>query len=199
MPCCGKVVIMSIFKNIREMLTFNVNSFFQQNKDEAIADLIIEMEEQIKRLELMIAQANSKESEALSNFLNSQTYSKTLEEKAKVALLADNEILAKETLSKKYFEDFNLKEKELIYTTLNAQASNLKEQLETLNFKLEEIIKFKKSLESSSKNLDNIKSIQSDMNFYGKNSISKNQDSKEIIDAEIERLMKEIKDAHNIN
>ena len=183
---------MAYLQNLKEMLKLNIKYAIKDkdNKEEIIDEIIKDLLVQAKRLEFMVQKAEKDEQQAQNIYnINKEEVQKFVE-LARSALIENDEQLAKEALTKKIEKDMSLKEKEIIYVTLNAQASQLKEQLETLNYKLSEAREIKKSL-----NMNN------DSFSLNDNTINKGKEfsnGNDIIDAEIERLMQEIKKTHNI-
>jgi len=202
---------MAGLKRLYELLEININEFVEKadNKEESINRLIIDMENQAERLRYKLVQEKSEEETALRLFEISKRNSKSFEEKARLALNLENQELARKSLEQKYLEDLNLKEKEIIYTTLDAQACQLKEQLETLTFKLEEarvkkdtfltVNKLHNSIENDkvkTKNTSNNDALK-EVNIEGL-SCDRCEKTKDIIEAELERLMNEIRANNNL-
>ena len=187
---------MAYLQNLKEMLKLNIKYAIKDkdNKEEIIDEIIKDLLVQAKRLEFMVQKAEKDEQQAQNIYNMNKEEVQKFVELARSALIEKDEKLAKEALTKKFEKDMSLKEKEIIYVTLNAQASQLKEQLETLNYKLSEAREIKKSLSS------NIH-INNDSFSLNDNTINKGKEfsnGNDIIDAEIERLMQEIKKTHNI-
>lgn len=197
---------MAYLNNLSDMLKLNIRREINEmdNKEEYLDEIINIMKNQAHRLELMVEKAESAEKDAKIDFEEKVAEVNLLEAKAREALIQNDEELAKEILKTKVAKEEILKEKEIIYTTRNAQTSQMKEQLITLKEKLNEAFEVKQSV--------------SHLNYIHKNDYPFNENtmlnycnlstsaikchkcekSKEILDAEIERLMREIKDTHNI-
>lgn len=197
---------MSISKSLKDLLFMNINTYINNREDKvtAIDEIISTMEKQSERLNLKLKQLNSEEKEAKIQLDNYTNTSDILSDSAKMALLGRNEDIAKKTLNKKYNSDINKIEKEIIYMTLNAQASQLKEQYETLQYKLAEASLIKESLTSVSLNSKAFNYSKEAIRNLVDNLTESNvkcqecEKSRETLEAEIDRLMQEIKDSHNI-
>jgi len=174
---------MAGFRRLYELLLVNINEFLDKsdNKEETLRQLIVDLENQIQRLQMKINQDKNSQEKAFKTLEKSKIDSMISEEKAKLALQVNNENLAKQSLEIKYSGDISLHENEIIYNTLNAQAAQLQEQLETLKCKLEEA-----------------KEIQKKFPPINEFQCTKCEKSKDIIDAELERLMNEIRLNHNL-
>lgn len=132
---------MAGFKSLYDILKLNIRQFIQgkENKQEALNDLILEMENQTRQIE-------------------SQLYKTNAEKK--------------------------------VYSTVNLQASQLKEQLDELHIKLHEAYQIKSTLPDVP-----VKEVISKHRTITCFECDKN---KGIIDAEFDRLMNEIKEKHNL-
>lgn len=206
---------MAGIKKLYEFMKININEFLakSENKEETLQQLIIDMQNQADRLEYVLSQDKEGQKSAYNLLEKARIESKILEEKARLALHLNNQKLAKQALEQKYLEDINLKEKEIIYNTLNAQASQLGEQLETLKCKLEEA-KEKQKMFITCTTMHNIIDNDENKELYILNNNYLNESenqatfadsncfecskSKEIIEAELERLMDDIRANHNI-
>ncbi len=193
---------MAYLKNLKEMLKLNIRNAIKDkdNKEEVIDEIINDLQAQTKRLEFMVEKAQKEQQHAETSYSTNKEEADNLVHKARSALRENDEQLAKEALTQKFEKDMSLKEKEIIYVTLNAQASQLKEQLETLNYKLSEAIEIKKSLLSSVHINDMVYPMNDKIIYHDKSEIACkcHTNSEGVLDAEIERLMQEIKDTHNI-
>lgn len=197
---------MAYLNNLNDMLKLNIRSEINEmdNKEEYLDEIINIMKNQAHRLELMVEKAESAEKDAKIDFEEKVAEVNLLEAKAREALIQNDEELAKEILKTKVAKEEILKEKEIIYTTRNAQTSQMKEQLITLKEKLNEAFEVKQSVSHLNYIHKNDYPLNDNtMHNYNNSSPSaikcyKCEKSKEILDAEIERLMREIKDTHNI-
>ena len=193
---------MAYLKNLKEMLKLNIRNAIKDkdNKEEIIDEIINDLHSQTKRLEFMVEKAEKEQQHAEDSYSTNKNETDGLVNKARSALRENDEQLAKEALTQKLEKDMSLKEKEIIYVTLNAQASQLKEQLETLNYKLSEAIEIKKSLSAGIHLNEVFYPINKEMFCHDKSESTYkcHSNSDGILDAEIERLMQQIKDTHNI-
>lgn len=197
---------MAYLNNLSDMLTLNIRNEISEkdNKEEFLDEIINDMKNQAYRLELMVEKAEYAEKIAKADYEEKKNEINTLEAKARLALIENNKELAKELLKTKVIEEEILKEKEIIYTTRNAHFSQMREQFITLKDKINEAVGLKQSL-AHLNHIHNSDNSLNDNTIHNSNSPSSNaircqkcEKSKEILDAEIERLMREIKDTHNI-
>ncbi len=193
---------MAYLKNLKEMLKLNIRNAIKdkENKEEIIDEIINDLHSQTKRLEFMVEKAEKDQQHAETSYSINKEEADNLVHKARSALRENDNQLAKEALTQKLEKDMSLKEKEIIYVTLNAQASQLKEQLETLNYKLSEAIEIKKTLSSNIHINNYVHPTNQEIFNHDKSEIASrcHSNSEGVLDAEIERLMQEIKDTHNI-
>lgn len=183
---------MPLVERLQDFLHLNINEIVNQadNKNDVISELIFDIEKQCGRLDYMLIQADEKQKLSLIDLENSKAIALSLEEKARSAIEASDEKLAKEILLEKYHADEKVKDFNLIYITLSAQTSQLNEQFETLKVKLHEAKAMQRDLDTNFR-LHN-KAVDCDLNC------KECFKTKEVLDAELDRLMDEIKRNHNL-
>ena len=117
---------MSIFNRISDILKANINDLLDKAEDpeKMVKQIIADVEEQVRDATEALGQAMASERQAYAQLEKAKANSKEWEDKAKVALKAGNEELAKKALASK--------------DQTAAQTSELRSRVEILRQKLEE-------------------------------------------------------------
>ena len=131
---------MAIFKRLADLLKANINDLIDKAEDpeKMVKQIIIDMEEQLQGAVQGLGSVMANERQMLKQFEESQAESKMWEERAKTALKANNEDLAKQALDSKLKGDERMKQYYNMYKEISSQSKVLKEQVEILKSKLVE-------------------------------------------------------------
>lgn len=131
---------MSIFNRISDILKANINDLLDKAEDpeKMVKQIIADMEEQVRDATEALGQAMASEKQAYAQLEKAKANSKEWEDKAKVALKAGNEELAKKALASKVEVDKNIQSFQASYDQIAAQTSELRSRVEILRQKLEE-------------------------------------------------------------
>ncbi len=131
---------MSIFNKISDILKANINDLLDRAEDpeKMVKQIIIDMEEQVRDATEALGQAMASEKQAYAQLENAKRNSKEWEDKAKLAINAGNEELARKALTSKVEVDKNVQALQASYDQIAAQTSELRSRVEVLRQKLEE-------------------------------------------------------------
>lgn len=131
---------MAIFERLSDLLRSNVNDLIDkaENPEKMVKQIIIDMEQEIKEATQALGQAMASEKQAFNQVEKSKKTSLDWENKAKMALTAGNQELAKKALANKVSVDVNLVTFESSYNQISSQTTELKGRVEVLRNKLEE-------------------------------------------------------------
>ncbi|MHB1347433.1 MAG: PspA/IM30 family protein [Candidatus Humimicrobiaceae bacterium] len=129
---------MAIFKRLADLLKANINDMIDKAEDpeKLVKQIIIDMEEQLQGAVQGLGSVMANERQMLKQFEEAQAESKIWEERAKTALKANNEELAKQALDSKLKCDETMKQYYNMYKEVSSQSKVLKEQVEILKNKL---------------------------------------------------------------
>lgn len=118
----------------------NINDLIDRAEDpeKMVKQIIIDMEEQVRVATQALGQAMASEKQALNQLQAAKSSSADWEGKARMALQAGNEALAKQALESKVAADMNVSSFEEGYNTISMQVSKLRDQVSVLRGKLEE-------------------------------------------------------------
>ncbi|MGL4346071.1 MAG: PspA/IM30 family protein [Cellulosilyticaceae bacterium] len=131
---------MSIFGRIGDLFKANVNDMIDRAEDpeKMIKQSIIDMEKQVGQATQALGQAMASEKAALNTLEKTKKTATEWEEKAKLALKAGNQELAKKALQNKVDIDANITQLQASYDHMHTQVTELKSRVEMLRNKLEE-------------------------------------------------------------
>lgn len=131
---------MAIFQRLSDLLKANINDLIDRAEDpeKMVKQIIIDMEEQVSDATQALGQAMASERQAQKQLENSRKSSADWEEKAKMALKAGNQELAKKALENKVTVDQNLASFETAYNQISTQTAELRDRVGLLKQKLEE-------------------------------------------------------------
>jgi len=131
---------MAIFKRLADLLKANINDLIDKAEDpeKLVKQIIIDMEEQLQGAVQGLGSVMANERQMLKQYEGAQAESKMWEERAKTALKANNEDLAKQALDSKLKGDERMKQYYNMYKEVSSQSKVLKEQVEILKSKLVE-------------------------------------------------------------
>ncbi len=131
---------MAIFERIADILKANVNDLIDKAEDpeKMVKQLIIEMEEQVEEATRSLGQAMGSQKVAAKELSDAMAEAADWNDKAKLALKAGNEMLAKKALDCKVGIDTQIAGLQESYNQITAQVDKLKEQVDQLRLKLNE-------------------------------------------------------------
>jgi len=163
---------MGFFKRIGDIFRSNVNDALDkaENPEKMIKLMVVDMKESITKSTAALAQAmaHTKQMERKMNFHKQKA--EEWNAKAKAALGAGKEDLARQALSKKSVEDTNAQQYEGMYNQSKATTDKLKKQLDSLKQKYDEA-KAKESMPiARSKNADAQAEMAKNIGGFNENS-----------------------------
>ena len=131
---------MAIFSRLADILKANINDMIDKAEDpeKMVKQLIIEMEDQVDEATQALGQAMGAQKMAQKELADAMAISADWNDKAKVALKADREDLAKKALDAKVGVDQQIQQLQASYDGITAQVEKLKDQVNTLKMKLDE-------------------------------------------------------------
>ncbi len=189
---------MSVFRRVCDYLSLDIESYLAnaQDKESKLADLIWEMENQSGRLGFSVGQAKQKCDKASSEICEASKKLDLLEEKLRLCSGIGDSASEKALREQWDCESEKVNEKNMKYISYDTKYSQLSEQLETLKDKIDEAksvlhkLKSERLLGKSEKNEAVKSSVEKTLETSSPLEWVKN---KATIDAELERLMSEIK------
>jgi len=129
---------MAIFKRLGDLLKANINDLIDRSEDpeKMVKQIIFDMEEQMQNAVQGLGSVMANERQMLKQYEEAQKESQMWEERAKTALKANNESLAKQALDSKIASDESMKQYYKMYQEVSSQSKVLREQVEILKKKL---------------------------------------------------------------
>ena len=131
---------MAIFSRIADVLKANINDLIDkaENPEKMVKQIIIDMDAQVSKATQALGQAMASEKHALRQLEEAKKSSAEWERKAKIALQAGNEDLARKALENKVSVDSNIAQFQASYESISSQVAELKDRVSILKSKLEE-------------------------------------------------------------
>lgn len=131
---------MAIFARIADVLKANINDLIDKAEDpeKMVKQLIIEMEDQVDGATQALGQAMGSQRLAAKELADAKAVSADWNDKAKLALKAGNEELARKALDSKVGVDSQIVQLQASYDSITTQVDKLKDQVQTLRMKLDE-------------------------------------------------------------
>lgn len=131
---------MAIFERLGDLIRSNVNDLIDKAEDpeKMVKQVIIDMEEQLRSATSGYATAMAGVNQVKKQMEQAQAQSKQWEEKAKMALSAGNEELAKQALGRKADADNMASTYQTNYESMSARLMDMKAQIDVLKQKLTE-------------------------------------------------------------
>lgn len=157
---------MSIFERMSDLVKANINSLLDKAEDpeKMVKQIIIDMEEQIREATQALGTAMASEKQAFNSMEKAKKTSEEWEAKAKMALQAGNQDLAKKALENKVQADNNVAVYQKQYEQISAQTSELRDRIEVLKQKLEEARQKQNMLVARAKMADATKTVADAIN-----------------------------------
>jgi phage shock protein A len=133
-------MIMGIFSRIGDILQANINDLIDKAEDpeKLVKQLIIEMDNQVDDATKALGQAMGSQKVAAMELADAKAVAADWNDKAKLALKAGNEALAKKALDAKVGVDQQVASLQANYDQITANVDSLKAQVEQLKMKLDE-------------------------------------------------------------
>lgn len=131
---------MSIFSRVSDLIKANVNDLLDRAEDpeKMVKQIIIDMEQQVREATQALGQAMGSERQAKAHLDKAKANSAEWENKAKMALQAGNQELAKKALANKVASDNNIASLQKSYDQISMQTQELRSRVEVLQQKLDE-------------------------------------------------------------
>lgn len=131
---------MAIFSRLADLLKANINDLIDRAEDpeKMVKQIIIDMEEQLQSAVQGLGSVMASERQMLKQLEEAKAQSKMWEDRAKAALKAANDDLAKQAVDNKIKADENVKQLDKMHTDVSTQLNILKGQVDILKKKLNE-------------------------------------------------------------
>lgn len=131
---------MAIFQRIGDLLKANINDLLDkaENPEKMVKQIIIDMEKELQQCTTALGQAMGSQRQVKKGLDKAQAESAAWEGKAKMALQAGNQDLAKQALQKKVQADQQAAQYQAMYDQATAQVDTIKGQVDALKAKLDE-------------------------------------------------------------
>lgn len=131
---------MAIFSRLSDLLKANINDLIDKAEDpeKMVKQIIIDMEEQLQNAVQGLGSVMASERQVLKQLEEAQSQSKIWECRAKSALKASNEELAKQAVESKLKADASVKQYQKMHDDMSSQLKVLREQVDILKEKLNE-------------------------------------------------------------
>lgn len=131
---------MGVFRRLSDLLKSNVNDLIDRAEDpeKMVKQVIIDMQTELTKATQNYGKAKASERLAEKKYLDAQKVSEDWESKAKAAIAAGNQDLAKQALAKKVKADEDVVSYKEMYESISDQTEAIGNQVEVLKAKLEE-------------------------------------------------------------
>lgn len=131
---------MGIFNRLSDLLRANINDLIDKAEDpeKMVKQIILDMEEQLRQATQSMGTAMGSLNQVKKQLAGAQEQSAGWEQKAKTALAAGNEDLAKQALENKVKSDNMVAQYQTMVNTMEAQVNEVRSQVDILKQKLEE-------------------------------------------------------------
>ncbi len=135
-----KVNTMAIFERVADILKANINDLIDRAEDpeKMVKQLIVEMDKEIDKATQALGQAMGSQKVAAMELADAKAAASDWNDKAKLALKAGNEVLAKKALDAKVGVDEQVEALQANYDKITENVDKLKAQVEELKMKLDE-------------------------------------------------------------
>lgn len=131
---------MGVFQRLSDLLKSNVNDLIDRAEDpeKMVKQIIVDMQKELSNSTQAYGKAKASERLAEKQYQNAVKLSADWESKAKAALAAGDQELAKKALAKKVKADEDVVNYKEMYDTISNQTDAIGDQVEVLKAKLEE-------------------------------------------------------------
>lgn len=166
---------MGIFSRISDIFKANVNDALDAAEDpeKMLRQMVLEMEESVNKATLAVANAIANEKGLTRKIEKERQLAADWHEKAKQAMSAGREDLAKAALEKKSVAEKNANDLTPIYQQATATSAKMREQLDQLKRKLEEARSRQSTLIARSQAAKAQKQISQSFSGVGSDAFSK--------------------------
>lgn len=153
---------MSVFKRLGQVIKSNLNEVIDKMSDPAkeIELLIVEMEEGLKEAKSAVVDAKADEKKIEKKIVSIEEDSRRWEERAKQAVMAGDDQLAKEALGQKLDVDRSLDEQKSLLAQQRGYVEDSKAMLKKLQARLEDVKLRKETLKQKAKQAKDGSAIQ---------------------------------------
>jgi phage shock protein A len=172
---------MGIFHRLSDLLKSNVNDLIDKAEDpeKMVKQIIVDMQKELSKSTQALGQAKASERIAQKQYEDAVKESKSWEDKAKAAIAAGDEELAKKALANKVKVDKDVESYKEMYNTISQQTETIQTQVEVLKSKLEEAKSRQAMLIARSKMADTQKNLAKSAGDFDPNSASEKFDRME--------------------
>ena len=131
---------MAIFSRIADILKANINDMIDKAEDpeKMVKQLIVEIEQDVEEATQALGQAMGSQKMAAKELADAMAKSADWNDKARLALKAGNEDLARRALECKVGVDAQIEAMQKSYDQITAQVNKMKDQVTDLRMKLDE-------------------------------------------------------------
>ena len=131
---------MGIFSRLGDLLKSNINDLIDKAEDpeKMVKQIIIDMQKELSNTTQALGKAMAAERTAKNQYDAAAAKSADWEAKAKQALTAGDEALAKKALENKVKADKNTEQYREMYETISSQTETIRTQVDVLKSKLQE-------------------------------------------------------------
>lgn len=131
---------MSVFERIGDLIKANINDLIDKAEDpeKMVKQIILDMDKELVKSTQALGKAMASERQIKKQYEDAAAKSKSWEDKAKMALTAGDQELAKKALSEKVKVDEQVNQFKTMYETISAQTETIRTQVEALKGKLNE-------------------------------------------------------------
>ena len=131
---------MSVFERIGDLVKANINDLIDKAEDpeKMVKQIILDMDKELVKSTQALGKAMASERQIKKQYEDASAKSKSWEDKAKIALTAGDQELAKKALSEKVKVDEQANQFKTMYDTISAQTETIRTQVEALKGKLNE-------------------------------------------------------------
>lgn len=166
---------MGIFSRVTDIFKSNVNDALDKAEDpeKMLKQMVLEMEESVNKTTLAVAQGIANEKNLFKQLNKANEDVVEWQEKAKKALIAGREDLAKQALEKKAISQKNVQDLTPIHQQAKEMADKMKAQLDQLKMKLDEARQRQSTLIARSQSAKAQKLINQSFSGVGSDAFSK--------------------------
>ncbi len=172
---------MGIFSRLSDLLKSNINDLIDKAEDpeKMVKQIIIDMQKELNNSTQALGKAMAAERTAKNQYDAAAAKSADWEAKAKSALSAGDEELAKKALANKVKADKNTQQYKEMYDTISEQTETIRTQVEVLKSKLQEAKSRQAMLIARSQMADTQKNLAKASGGFDSNSASEKFDRME--------------------
>lgn len=152
---------MGIFQRAGDLVKANINDLLDraENPEKMVKQIIIDMEKELQQCTDALGQAMGSQRQMKKQLDKAKAESQEWENKAKMALKAGKQDLAKQALAKKVNADKQVEQFQPMYDQCTAQVDTIRGQVDALKMKLDEARSRQSTLIARSKMADAQKSM----------------------------------------